>query len=53
MMKLWENGSELADGGSGKCPVIDFDSDRVEDSGCTTREMVGNKNNTGNTPFAQ
>jgi len=24
----------------------------VEDSGWTTREMVGNKNNTGNTPFA-
>ena len=39
--------------GSGSCPVMDFGSDRVEDSGCTNREMDGNKNNTGNTPFAQ
>lgn len=29
--------------GSGSCPVMDFGSDRVEDSGCTTREMNGNK----------
>jgi len=43
MMKLWENGSELA-GGLESCPVTDFVSDRVEDSGCTTRETVGNIN---------